>query len=227
MTERTGSVQAFAEADYIPGVKDRYGIADLCARPSCGAPKAWHTNKSTVGEIRPFLMKGHPGHALVWTREDGSCMGAQCNCPSYLPPEPPKPERKAYVVESDMGREFQGKWYIGFGIPAVRLADYLAEHPQSPPDPDPQCAHLSKDGVLAPASINYDLSRQVWRCLACGGLFGPDPQPAPALCICGGREDEHDEDGRCGHWGAFMNAGQCVVRTQCQCYEYRPEAQPC
>lgn len=53
------------------------------------------------------------------------------------------------------------------------------------------------------------------------------PQPAPALCICGGREDEHDDERHlCRHASFFGDwVTHNKVRTECRC-EYYVEAQP-
>lgn len=37
---------------------------------------------------------------------------------------------------------------------------------------DPECPHLSRDGVLPLTSIGGNLARQVWHCGECGGLIG-------------------------------------------------------
>ncbi len=65
-------------------------------------------------------------------RKEGACLGRYCSCPGYLAPEPPKPERKLYVVE--MTDEQAGSWLTSHDGQASKIAktpldEYLAAHP--------------------------------------------------------------------------------------------------
>src|SRR5690348_13919581 len=115
----------------------------LCARPGCGAPKAWHTRKSTTDELdaaRELRLEADPhwgnsGEHLEANiyRKEGACLGRYCSCPGYLAPEPPEPARKPYVVEmTDEQRDSYRK--ASTGIAAwlnqhfVPFDGYLAAH---------------------------------------------------------------------------------------------------
>lgn len=142
---------------------------ELCAREGCGAPKAWHIPDTSVRQLREFSSPLHRYAAIHVAA--GSCMGSDCICDVYLAPEPPRPERKAWVVELDAAYAGAMDDRVGF----VPLDEYLTAH----------------------------------------------PQPSPALCICGGREDEHPDGMTCLHVGQFMNGGGTIVRTKCQCERFR------
>ncbi len=192
---------------------------ELCAREGCGAPKAWHDDEVSLTELREVDSwrpnAKHTGISrMPWNLVSGSCIGAWCDCTAYLPPEPPKPERKAYVVEAT-GAEIH-YWSgddvhsIG-GIPAIPLAEYLAAHPEArwPAYDDlPGAERAAFERVAAKLS---------------------EPEP---LCICGGEADDHDPvTGRCSHVAkraipyAVGEARSIRIETlACQCQKF--EAQP-
>jgi len=94
-----------------------------CARPGCGAPMAWHTNKSNIEALGEWRRAS--GHARVSaTRIEGWCVGDNCGCAGYLAPEPPRPERTAYVLEltERQRANLEALW------PLPPITDYLASH---------------------------------------------------------------------------------------------------
>ena len=107
-------------------------MIDYCARPGCGAPKAWHTNKSTVADLGVGFLHHY---AATPNRVEPSCLGNGCLCTSYLAPEPPEPERKPYVVEMTKTDEHLPLLRTRAGEPAlaVPLDEFLAAHPQPEP----------------------------------------------------------------------------------------------
>lgn len=112
---------------------------ELCARPGCGAPKAWHTTKSTIAELAAWNGMRASHHTIPMVLAivmDGGCLG--CPCAGFLAPEPPKSERTAYVVEIRSDHEHNSfLWHADIQDEAERgytgftpLDEYLASHPQ-------------------------------------------------------------------------------------------------
>ncbi len=168
---------------------------ELCARPGCGAPKAWHTRTSTVAETDVWPVDS--AHAFVNPRRgEGGCLGDKCYCPAYVAPEP---ERKPYVVE--LTDEQAGSWLTSHDgqtskIAKTPLAEYLAAHPQPLAFPaNTKCVVRGCDFYTATVLCTH--------CAASLGKFTKQQLmdgPQPKRCICGGTPDDHDPvTGRCSH----------------------------
>lgn len=197
-----------------------------CARPGCGAPLAWHTKSSTVDELNqwPFYERGNK-HARVYPGAfEGWCISDGCSCSAYIAPEPPQPERTAYVVEMTADER---DLVEAMPVRSVPLADYLASHPQAVPGRKciiSDCPNTADQGrfvgdLCAPCS-EYLSQWGRWQLMA-----GPQLTAAPALCICGGRKEEHGEDGdgdgRCYHqpryWRQSGNSPTDGYLTAAEC----------
>ena len=82
------------------------------------------------------------------------------------------------------------------------------------PEPERKAYVVESDSDLA--------GQRVARAIPLDEYLAAHPQPTPALCICGGREDQHTEDGWCSHVVRHWTAnGYLDVRT-CFCKQYRP-----
>lgn len=132
---------------------------ELCAREGCGAPRAWHSNQSTLADLPRLLIAGH-AYAVPDIR-DGRCAGNNCACTGFTEGAP---ERKAYVVEIDERR-------IGLTpdttqrVNLIPLAEYLASHPQ--PD-GPMCVCRHKEDA-------HDGSGCLYRFCTCVGYNEVQP----------------------------------------------------
>lgn len=216
---------------------------DACARPGCGAPLAWHTNESSIATLAKWDGMSH-SHASIDTWQDnpeGHCLGDDCSCTAYLAPEPPKPERRPFVVMLDeVDCSELGSGETSFMAVALRyrnatpLADYLRANPQpcthhawmaTPGGASLyQCAVCKAQSDANPQPARYDRATEYH------GQPWP-PQPAPVMCVCGGAADDHDPvTGRCSHVAkrvqlSIKGAPPVVQQLNCACstFEAVPE----